>query len=387
MKSCQEKVSWFTRKTWAEISKSALVNNLDYTRSLVTEPGVTIMPVVKADAYGHCADLVVPLLEEAGVSCLAVATLDEALALRRSGSRSQILILGTSPVECLPYLKGEDLTQTLVSRKEVAAYSRASAGGGGPPLKVHLKLDTGMTRLGLPTDPGRRQGTLEAMREASLAPGLQVTGVYSHLASADTDPDYTAFQQQAFTETLEAAEALGFPRVIRHLAASSAIAGQPDKHFDMVRPGIVLYGGKAGPSPEAWSGLRPVMTVKSVIEQISEVKAGSRVSYGGTWTADRDSVLAVVNMGYADGLPRLLSNQGAFYHRGRKAPIRGRVCMDRCMVDVTGFSDLEAGDEVMFFGDDGFIRVDAAPIAQLIGTIDYEIYTNIHERVPRLLAD
>ena len=129
------------------------------------------------------------------------------------------------------------------------------------------------------------------------------------------------------------------------------------------------------------------MTVKAVIEQVISIRAGTRVSYGGTWTAPRDSVLAVVNMGYADGLPRLLSNQGAFYHQGRQAPIRGRVCMDRSMIDVTDLPGVESGHEVMLFGDDGFIRVDADQLAQLCGTIDYEIYTGIHERAPRLLVD
>ena len=387
MKCCQEKDPWYTRKSWAEISKSALLGNLDLIRSYVNEAMVQVLPVVKADAYGHCAQLVVPILEEAGSSALAVATLDEALAIRQAGSRSQILVLGTSTPACLSYLQEADLTQTLVSREEILAYSQAWERGGGPPLKVHLKLDTGMTRLGLPTDPGRRQKTLDSILEASKLPGLQVTGLYSPLAAAASDPDYTALQWRRFKEPLETAEAMGLPRLCRHLAASSAIAGQADKHFDLVRPGIVLYGGKAGPSAQAWSGLRPVMTVKAVIEQVISVKAGTRVSYGGTWTAPHDSVLAVVNMGYADGLPRLLSNQGAFYYRGQEAPIRGRVCMDRCMIDVSDLPELAPGHEVMLFGDDGFIRVDADRLAQLCGTIDYEIYTGIHERAPRLLVD
>ena len=175
--------------------------------------------------------------------------------------------------------------------------------------------------------------------------------------------------------------------MIRHLAASSAIPLGPDYHFDLVRPGIVLYGGRAGPDKEAWPGRKPGMTVKSLIEQVEGVDAGTRVSYGGTWTTPVDSVLAVINMGYADGLPRLLSNRGSFFHKGRELPIRGRVCMDRCIVDVTGLDDVKVGDQVTFFGQDEWIRKDASEITDLYGSIDYELFCGISERVPRVGAD
>lgn len=386
MRCLREKDPLPTHKVWAEISKGALVHNFELIRSLVPDPRVRVMPVVKADAYGHGVELCVPLLEEAGADILAVATLEEGLELRALGSRSDILIFGTSPLEALPYLKEKALIQSLVSREEVEAFSQASARLGGDPLKVHIKLDTGMTRLGLSTEADQVEASIRTLLDAFRAPGLELLGVYSHLATADSDPDYLAFQRERFERVLAEAKKQGLPPLTRHLAASSAIAGQEVNHFDLVRPGIVLYGGRAEPR-EAWGDLRPVMTVKSRIEQVRPIRAGTRVSYGGTWTAPRDAVLAVVNMGYADGLPRLLSNRGAFYHQGRKAPIRGRVCMDRCMVEVTGLPGVQAGDEVMYFGDDGFLRLDAAVPADLLGTIDYEIYTNIHERVPRILVD
>ena len=387
MKCTQDKDPWYTKKTWAEISGKALVNNLEVVRRHLSGSRVDLAPVVKGNAYGHCADIVVPLLEDAGICHLFVATLDEAIALRQSGSRSSILIFGATKSEHIPYLKRYRLTQTIVTEEEVAAFARQSEKTGGLPLMVNIKLDTGMTRLGLPTDEGQRDNTVEVMLAAAKQPSLRVTGVYSHLATADCDRDYADLQRIRFARTVDLAEKRGSPRVTRHLAASSAIALGPDFHFDLVRPGIVLYGGRAGPSKDAWQGLRPVMTVKSVIEQIRRVDAGTPVSYGGTWIAPVDSVLAVVNMGYGDGLPRLLSNRGSFYHRGREVPIRGRVCMDRCMVDVTGLDQVRAGDEVTWFGDDGWIRKDASDIADLYGTIDYELFCGINERVPRIRVD
>lgn len=387
MRYTQEKDPWYTKKTWAEISKSALVNNLEEIRSRIANPKVRIAPVVKANAYGHCAEIVVPILEEAGIRSLFVATIDEAIFLRQSGSISDILIFGTTNSQHVPYLKRYRLTQSIVTRDEVAAFAATSVKTGGPPLKVNIKLDTGMSRLGLMADDQHRRQTVEVMLSVVKEPSLQVTGVYSHLASPDSDPAYTELQKDRFVKILEEAEAAGFPRVARHLASSSAIAGRPDYHFDLVRPGIALYGGRTSPYDGTWSGLRPVMTVKSVIEQVGSISAGTRVSYGGIWTAPRDSVVAVVNMGYGDGLSRLLSNCGSFYHKGREVPIRGRVCMDRCIVDVTDLPQVEVGDEVIFFGQDGQVRKDAAQVADLYGTIDYEVYCGINERVPRMRVD
>jgi len=387
MKCTQDKDPWYTKKVWAEISRSALVNNLAVIRSHIPGPGIDIAPVIKGNAYGHCVDLVVPLLEEAGIRHLFVATLDEAISLRQGGARSAILIFGSTGSQRIPYLKRYRLTQSIVTAGEVAEFARQSEKTGGPPLEVSIKLDTGMTRLGLKADEKHREKTVQVILAAAREPSLKVTGIYSHLATADCDPGYAKLQRKYFADTVDEAESRGFPRVIRHLAASSAIPLGPDYHFDLVRPGIVLYGGRAGPDKEAWSELKPVMTVKSLIEQVESVDAGTRVSYGGTWTTPVDSVLAVINMGYADGLPRLLSNRGSFFHKGRELPIRGRVCMDRCIVDVTGLDNVKVGDQVTFFGQDEWIRKDASEITDLYGTIDYELFCGISERVPRVGVD
>lgn len=379
---------WFTKKTWAEISKSALINNLTVIRTHAASSGALVAPVVKADAYGHDAALIAPILEESGVRQLCVATIDEAITLRESGAKSEILIFGTTRYEYVPLLKRYGLTASLVSMSEIRGFADESEKIGGTPLSVHIKLDTGMTRLGLPVDSvAHRAKAVEAMFTAVRESSLHVTGVYTHLATADCDSDYTAMQRERFAATVSEAESHGFPRVTRHLACSAAIAGQPENHFDMVRPGIALYGGKAGPREPHWTALRPVMTIKSAIEQIEDVTAGTRVSYGGTWTAMRDSRIAVVNMGYADGLSRQLSNKGCFYYRGIEVPIVGRICMDRCMVDMTGISGVHVRDGVMLFGEDACGRKDASDVAAICGTIDYEVFTGITERVPRVLVE
>ncbi len=378
---------WFTKKSWAEISKSALINNLKVIRAYAAATGTQVAPVVKADAYGHGARLVVPVLEENGVTFLCVATIDEAIALRETGAKSNILIFGTTRCEHVPFLKQYGLTVSIVSANEIRGFADASAKIGGAPLPVHIKLDTGMSRLGMLVDSPNRGKAIEALLAAAGEPALNVTGVYTHLATADCDPAYVTMQRERFIATVSEAERRGFPRVKRHIASSAAIPAQPENHFDMVRPGIALYGGEAGSRDPFWTNLRPVMTVKSVFEQIGDVAAGTRVSYGGIWTASRDARLAVVNMGYADGLSRQLSNRGCFYHKGREIPIVGRVCMDRCIVDITDIPDAEVRDEVMLFGEDTYCRKEASDVAAICGTIDYEIFTGIKERVPRVLVD
>ncbi|HHW94290.1 MAG TPA: alanine racemase [Clostridiaceae bacterium] len=378
---------WYTKKSWAEISKSALINNLDVIRSHTKATGTLVAPVVKANAYGHGDKLIVPILEDAGVTHLCVATIDEAIALRQLGAKSDILIFGTTRCEHVPFLKHYRLTPSICSVSEIRGFADESIKAGGAPLPVHIKLDTGMSRFGLLVDTRHKVETVEAMLAIAREPSLMVTGVYTHLATADCDLGYVSMQREHFISTISSAESFGFPRVKRHFASSAAIPGQPENHFDMVRPGIALYGGMAGPRVPHWTHLRPVMTVKSVIEEIDDVVAGTRVSYGGTWAAPRDSRLAVINMGYADGLSRQLSNKGCFYHKGREIPIVGRVCMDRCVVDITEVTDARVRDEVMLFGEDQYGRKDASDITAIYGTIDYELFTGIKERVPRILVE
>lgn len=375
-----------TKRAWAEISKQALLNNLHVIVKRSKKAIDQIVAVVKANAYGHGMNLVAPFLEKVGVKIFTVATIDEAVALRACCPDASILILGTTDHCFVHDLKKNDLMQTVVSDDDILGFAIASEKEGGPPLAIHLKLDTGLARLGFPTEPDHQASTAEAMVKATTFDSLDVRGVYTHFASSGEDPDYTAKQRRLFNETLSRAEVLGFPRVARHISNSSAILVPPDDSDDYVRPGLALYGGKLRSMSDTDCGLLPVMTVKARIEQIRDIEKGARVSYGGTWTAPKPTRLAVVAMGYADGLPRALSNQGSLLYRGHDCPIRGAVCMDHCIVDVTGLSDIKPGETMMFFGKDSFTQRAASDVARLCRTIDYELFCGISERVPRLLV-
>ncbi|NMA00729.1 MAG: alanine racemase [Clostridiaceae bacterium] len=386
MSTVEKKNPHETKRAWAEISKQALLNNLRVIANRSGKAIDQIVAVVKANAYGHGMNLVAPFLEKAGVKIFTVATIDEAVSLRASCPDVSILILGTTDPCFTPDLKKHNLMQTVVSDDDIQGFAIASEKAGGPPLAIHVKLDTGLARLGFPTDPDHQACTAEAMMKATTFESLDVRGVYTHFASSGEDLVYTERQRRLFNETLSQAEALGFPRVARHISNSSTILLPPDGDDDYVRPGLALYGGKLRSVSDIECGLLPVMTVKARIEQIRDIEEGARVSYGGTWVALKPTRLAVVAMGYADGLPRALSNQGSLIYRGYDCPIRGAVCMDHCIVDITGLPDIKPGDAMMFFGKDSFTHRAASDVASLCGTIDYELFCGISERVPRLFV-
>lgn len=375
-----------TKRAWAEISKHALLNNLHVIAKRSNKAVDQIVAVVKANAYGHGMNLVASFLEKAGVKIFTVATIDEAVSLRASCPDASILILGTTDPYFTSDLKKYNLMQTVVSDDDIQGFAIASEEAGGPPLAIHVKLDTGLGRLGFPTDSDHQACTAETMVRAAAFDSLDVRGVYTHFASSGEDPVYTGKQRRLFNETLSRAEALGFPRVARHISNSSTILLPPDDDDDYVRPGLALYGGKLRSMSDIECGLFPVMTVKARIEQIRDIEKGTQVSYGGTWVAPKPTRLAIVAMGYADGLPRALSNQGSLLYRGHDCPIRGAVCMDHCIVDITGLPDVKPGDAMMFFGKDSFTYRAASDVARLCGTIDYELFCGISERVPRLLV-
>lgn len=375
-----------TKRAWAEISKHALLNNLHVIAKRSKKTIDQIVAVVKANAYGHGMNIVAPFLEKAGVKIFTVATIDEAISLRESCPDASILILGTTDPYFTPDLKKHDLIQTVVSDDDIQGFAIASKKAGGPPLAIHVKLDTGLARLGFPTDSDHQECTAEAMVRATTFDSLDVRGVYTHFASSGEDLVYTEKQRRLFNETLSRAEALGFPRVARHISNSSTILLPPDDEDDYVRPGLALYGGKLHSMSDTECGLIPVMTIKARIEQIRYIEKGALVSYGGTWVAPKPTRLAVVAMGYADGLPRALSNKGSLLFHGHDCPIRGAVCMDHCIVDITDLPDVKPGDAMMFFGKDYFTHRAASDVARLCGTIDYELFCGISERVPRLLV-
>ena len=366
-------------RTWAEISLSNLEHNYRALRAILPT-GCRFLGVVKADAYGHGAIPVARRLEKLGAEYLAVACLDEALELRQAGIQTPILILGYTPPERAGELLEWDITQTVYNLETAEALSQR-AQKSDKPLKIHVKADTGMSRLGWLCDEAHLGETADTICRVCSLPGLTAEGIFTHFANADGDEDYTMLQFTRFLDLLDTLKARGVTFAIRHCAASAAALRYPCTYLDMVRPGIALYGHYPDPSCEGLDGpgLRPVMTLKTRVASVKTVPAGTPVSYGCTHVLERETTLAALTIGYADGLPRLSSDRWQVELRGHRVPIVGRVCMDMCMVDVTGL-DVAPGDEAEVFGE----KVPVEDLAALAGTIQYELLCAVSPRVRRI---
>ena len=369
-------------RTWTEIDLSNLEHNYRALRAMLPQ-GCRFLGVVKADAYGHGAVPVARRLETLGAEYLAVACLDEALELRQAGITTPILILGYTPVERANSLLDNGITQTVYDVDMARALSDAAA-AAGKTLKIHVKADTGMSRLGWLCGEEDQSAAVEAIAQVCALPGLEAEGIYTHFANADGDEDYTMLQFTRFLDLLEALKDKGITFAIRHCAASAAALKFPCTHLDMVRPGIALYGHYPDPSCEGLDGpgLRPVMTLKTRVASVKTVPAGTPVSYGCTHMLDRETRLAALTIGYADGLPRLCSDKLEVLIGGQRAPVVGRICMDMCMADVTGL-DVAPGDEVEVFGE----HLPIEDVAALAGTIQYELLCAVSPRVHRAYLD
>ena len=368
------------RRTWAEIDLDALAHNYRQARKR-TGPNVKYLGVVKADAYGHGALQVAKKLEELGTDYLAVSSLDEARELRHGGVNAPILILGHTPPEMVPQLIAYGITQAVSAKAKAEEYSAAAAACGGT-LKVHIKVDTGMSRLGYLVD-GKHfdTGTADICAACDL-PGLRAEGIFTHFSVSD-EPDadsraYTERQLALFRRVIAAVEEKRGQRfAIRHCANSGGVACYPETYMDMVRPGILLYG--CGPLAQGL-GLRPVMTLKTTVSTIKTYEPGTDVSYGRLFTTPRVTRMGVVPYGYADGFFRCLSDRCGFVTAAGMAPQRGRICMDMCMIDLTDLPSVQVGDEVEIFGRNQ--RVDV--LADAAGTIPYELTCAVSRRVPRI---
>ena len=363
-----------TARTWAEIDLDALAHNYRLLRGLA--PDSRFLGLVKANAYGHGAVPVAKKLESLGADMLAVACLDEAVELREAGVGIPILCLGQTPVEYAFDLLAYNITQTVGDLETGKALS-AAAVAAGKTLKIHVKLDTGMGRLGF-----AGSAINEEIRALCALPGLEAEGIFTHFANADGDEAYTKGQDDAFICTINELyheDKLNFK--IYHCAASAAVLNYPWMSMGMIRPGIALYGHVPDPSVKD-PGLKPVMTVKSRIAAVRDLPAGAKISYGCTAALKRDSKIAVLPMGYGDGLPRALSNKLEVLIGDRPCPVLGRICMDMCMVDVTDVSGVKAGDIATVYGPG---LTDCA--AQLAGTIPYELLCQLTPRVPRVYLE
>ena len=367
------------KRTWAEIDLDALEHNYRALRAQMG-PKARFLGVVKADAYGHGSIQVSRTLEELGAEYLAISNVDEARELRLAGIALPILQLGLTPADQTAVLIANRVTQAVWSEDAAQAFSREAQRAGGR-LKVHLKLDTGMSRLGFQCDEPNFEASLEALKRVCALPGLEVEGAFTHFAVSDEDSEeskaYTQLQHQRFEAMLQRLEEAGISIPLRHCANSGATVSYPQFAHDMFRPGIITYG--IGHQAHLL-GLKPVMTLKTVIGTVKEFTPGTTVSYGRTFRAQRPSRVGVLPIGYADGLHRALSNQWRVWTPHGTAPIAGRICMDMCMVDLTDLPQVREGDEVEVYGPHNSVNEAAA----LTGTISYELTCAVSKRVPRI---
>ncbi len=373
----------FLHRTWAEIDISALVHNFKLIKKLTENS--KIMAVVKANAYGHSVSDIAPVLDKAGADCFAVSNIDEALQLRDLNISKPILILGYTPTRCAEILAKNNISQCVYSR-EYARLLSEYAKNQNVNVNIHIKLDTGMSRLGFDCRTDELCGLNEALECAKL-PYLKFDGIFTHFAVSDrttyNDDGFTQSQFKRFKKSVEYFEQNGLKAKMCHCSNSAAIIKDTDKHLDITRPGIILYGIEPDTAPEFKKGFIPVMTLKSVVSMVKEINVGDTVSYGRIFKAQKKMKIATVTAGYADGYPRILSNKAYVLINGFKAKILGRVCMDQMAVDVSDIPDVKMGDEVILFGKDLHVN----ELAKMADTIGYEIVCGISPRVPRIVKD
>lgn len=361
------------RRCWAEIDLEALRHNVMAVRTQVG-PGVRIMGVVKANAYGHGVGPVARTLA-AHVEMFGVANVTEAEELRNHVTDTPIFILGPALPDERARICAARFIPTLSSVEEGLAYDALATGS---PLPVHLKLDTGMGRIGI-----QENEAVTVARQIQALPGLEIAGLASHLPVADEDEAFTRDQLARFHQAVQELRALGLHQPLVHVENSAGIIGYPAQAGDMVRAGLMLYG--SAPLPEFQPRLRAVMTWKARITLLRDVPAGRGISYGRTFITPAPMRIATLGVGYADGYQRHLSNRGAqVLIRGRRCPVLGRVTMDQILVDVTALPEIAAGEEVVLLGRQGSEEILAAELAEKSGTIPWEIFTSVGRRVERI---
>ncbi len=374
---------------WAEVDLKAIAHNVRELRRL-THPEARVMAVVKANGYGHGSVEVARTALANGAEWLGVARLHEAVVLRKAGLAAPILIFGyTNPQEA-GTLARHDLIQTVYTCAAAEALSQHLA-TMKKRLRIHLKLDTGMGRLGflpevLSTGESTGDGLVPQIERVSRLPGLEIEGIYTHFATSDSaDKQHALRQLCLFHDVLDRLRAAGLEPPVKHAANSAAVIDLPESHLDLVRPGIATYG--LYPSDEVHKErirLKPAMQLKSRIIYVKRVPAGFKISYGITYETKKPTTIATVPVGYADGLNRLLSSRGQMLVHGQRASIVGRVCMDLTMLDVGHLSDVAIGDEVVVFGRQSDEQIHVDEMAGSLNTINYEIVTSLSARVPRV---
>lgn len=371
-----------SRAVWAEINLNNLAHNMQEVRR-VTNKSSKVTAVIKADGYGHGAVFIGKTLLENGADRFAVATLSEAIQLRKHFLDTEIMVLGYTPDNLAKEVIENNIIQTIYSIEQAEEFSQMAI-TLNKNIIVHIKIDTGMHRLGLlPTNE-----TITEILEISKLKNLVIEGIFTHFATADElNKDYTRDQVGKFNYVTKELEKLGVTIPLKHVSNSAAIIDLPEFNYDMVRAGIMLYGLY----PSSYINrnvvdLKEVMCLKAKISQIKELKEGEGVSYGLKYTFQKDGKIAILPIGYADGYTRLLSNKSHVMVNGIKAPIIGNICMDQCIIDITGM-DVNVEDEVVLFGGDNPNGISIDSIANILNTINYEVVCMVNKRVPRVYTE
>ena len=379
-------------RCWAEINLSALRHNLTIIKSMLPAEA-SFLAVVKANAYGHCAPVIAKECVKAGARYLAVACLEEALELREAGITAPILIFTTCFLNCLKEVVKEDITLPISSLSEAEAISACwkrlhrTSEGEVPKVKVHFACDSGMARLGFSLREKDLDSSLAEMEKVANLPGLELEGIFTHFATAcSEDPTYLELQFKRFQEGITRLEEKGIRFKLRHCANSATFLTRAEMILDMARPGVILYGGRDGDFMKDFD-FRPVMALRARLSFVRALEAGEGISYGLTYHSEQPMRVGVLECGYADGLHRVLSNKAEFSLKGKKIRQVGRICMDRCMVDLSEVPEAKIGDVVTLFGQAGEDFVDAEEQANLAGSISYELFTSVHSRVPRIFIE
>lgn len=370
-------------RTWLEIDLDALVYNIQQIKTLLPK-NHTLIATVKANAYGHGDHRIASTLQAHGIHFFAVSNLDEAIGLRRCGIHGEILILGYTAPQDTAALAEYNIIQTVYSPEYAKQFSK-SCQKQNVEIRVHLKLDTGMGRIGFVYDD---PDLLQNMKEASELPGLKVEGIFTHLSSADMrDPAsdrYTDLQLHRFSETVKKLRDLHVSVPLAHIQNSAGILRKLSLDFEASRAGIILYGMYPSDETPKTIALKPIMAWKAVISNVKEVPAGHSISYGRHYVSEKETLVATVPVGYADGHPRILSGQGSCIVHGVKCPILGNICMDQMMLDVSNVKDVKPGDTVTVMGTENGTSITAEDLAKQSNTINYEITCNPSRRVPRV---
>lgn len=375
------------KRTWADISLDNLSHNYKVLRQNVPST-CKFLGVVKADAYGHGAVPISRRLSELGAEYLAVSNIEEAIQLRQAQITQPILILGYTPASYAEEMADMGIRQEVHSVQYARQLSQRME-GTGKQLLIHLKIDTGMTRLGFAATENHL--IFDALKEVVQMSGLYTEGVFTHFPVADSRNDsdrvFTRQQYRCFTEITDGLKASGIEIEIRHCCNSAGAILYPEFALDMIRPGIATYGISPSSELAGMIDLHPLMSLRTTISQIRDCKAGTYVSYGRTYTITEPKRIAVLCIGYADGLPRALSNRVSFLLHGKRVAQIGRICMDMCMIDVTEVPQAKVGDIVTIFGTDCGETLSVDKLAEQLGTISYELLCGINKRTTRIYLD